>query len=102
LLRTNDFVVIISTDYSKAFDTVRHSTLAEKLNRLDISDHVYNWIVNYLKNRGHITRFATELSLIARINASLVQGSGVGPSSYIGGASDLHPIHTFNTPVQDK
>src|SRR5688572_12717958 len=31
---------------------------------------------------------------------NLVQGSGIGPSSYIVGASDLHPIHTFNIQVK--
>ena len=43
LLKTNEFVVIISTDYSKAFDTLRHSALAEKLNTSDIPDNIYNW-----------------------------------------------------------
>ena len=36
LLTTNPYVVVIALDFSKAFDTVRHCTLLEKLGRLDI------------------------------------------------------------------
>ena len=34
LLNTNDYVIIIALDFSKAFDTLRHSTLASKLAQL--------------------------------------------------------------------
>ena len=44
----------------------------------------------------HVTRYAKLISTLASINASVVQGSGIGPSSYIVGASDLHPIHAQN------
>src|SRR6218665_2022724 len=55
-------VTIISLDFSKAFDTIRHSTLAIKLARVDIPDSIFNWIINYLQDRGHMTRFAGRLS----------------------------------------
>ena len=44
-LTTNPFVIVISLDFSKAFDTVRHSTLLNKFSQLDIPDHIYNWLV---------------------------------------------------------
>src|SRR6218665_3341556 len=93
LLKTNEFVVIISTDYSKAFDTLKHSTLAEKLNTFDIPDNIYNWFLNYFSGRGHVTRFAGETSGIAWITASVIQGSVVGPPSFITCSSGLHPVH---------
>jgi len=34
------------------------------------------------------------------INASVIQGSGVGPSAYVVGASDLHPIYPENKMVE--
>jgi hypothetical protein len=40
MLITNPFVIVVSLDFSKAFDTVRHSTLLEKMALLDLSDNV--------------------------------------------------------------
>ena len=96
LLDTNDYVTIIALDFSKAFDTVRHSSLAAKLARLEIPDNVYNWLVDYLLGRQHATKFAGKLSGVASIWASVVQGSGVGPSEYDVYVSDLHPRNAIN------
>src|SRR5688572_27824019 len=96
MLLTNDFVAVISMDFSKAFDTVRHSTLMSKLGSLDLPDEIYNWLVNYFQERDHITKHLGLLSALAEINASVVQGSGIGPGSYIVCASDLHPLHSVN------
>ena len=48
MLATNNFVHVIALDFSKAFDSVRHSTLMEKLAQLDMPDQVYNWIRDFL------------------------------------------------------
>ena len=42
MLLDNPYVLVISIDFSKAFDTARHSTLLEKLAQLDIPDQIYN------------------------------------------------------------
>ena len=42
LLSTQPFVRVFSLDFSKAFDSVRHSTLMEKMAKLDLPDDVYN------------------------------------------------------------
>jgi hypothetical protein len=44
LIAINPYVCIIALDFSKASDTVRHSTLLEKMAKLEIPDHVYNWL----------------------------------------------------------
>jgi len=38
--RDNPYLVVISIDFSKAFDTIRQSTLLEKLAQLDIQDQM--------------------------------------------------------------
>jgi hypothetical protein len=96
MLRENSYVTLISLDFSRAFDTVRHSTLVDKLSALDIQDHVFNWIVKFLSCRQHVTRFQGRTSKPASINASVVQGSGLGPSTYDINASDLHPVNPEN------
>lgn len=100
LLRSNSHVLIISLDFSKAFDTVRHATLSQKLADLPIPDNAYNWLINYLSQRGHVTKFDGVTSTVATINCSIVQGSGIGPGSYILNASDLHPVQSENQIVK--
>ena len=92
----NHHVILISLDFSKAFDSVRHCTLLEKMAGLPIPDHIYNWITSYLDSRSHMTRFSNSLSSSNSITASVVQGSGIGPFSFVITASDLSPISPLN------
>ena len=87
-------------DYSKAFDTVRHSSLMQKLSNLEIPDYLYNWIINYFHDRKHITKFEGMKSTERIISASVVQGSALGPAAFIITASDLHPVHAKNKLVK--
>src|SRR6218665_1965094 len=100
LLQHNEYIVLFSFDFSKAFDSVKHKTLVENMELLDLPDHVFNWLVDYFDNRGHATRLGDVISLVARINASIIQGSVVGPPSYVIVASDLHPKHQRNLMIK--
>lgn len=95
-LVSNPFVHVLSFDMSKAFDTVRHSTLMEKLSKMPIPDEVYNWLYEYFDNRSHVTGYCGIRSSPIYINASIVQGSGLGPVIYILNSSDLTPIFEEN------
>ena len=48
-LETNQYVVVLALDFSKAFDTVRHCSLLEKVSQLDLPDNIYNWIANFYR-----------------------------------------------------
>lgn len=100
LLRTNEYVSLVSIDFSKAFDMVWHSTLASKLSTLNLPDNIYNWMIDFLKDRHHATRFLGVLSTIAAINASNVQGSGLGPPTFNVNGSNLHPQYHDNIMVK--
>jgi len=89
-------VRVIALDFSKAFDTIRHSTLFEKFSHLDMPDCVYNWLVDFFTGRNHCTKFQNSQSSFAAITSSVVQGSAVGPASFDVTASDLRPLHTGN------
>ena len=96
LLQNYPYVHVFALDFSKAFDTVRHSTLASKCADLPIEDEVHNWVLEFLDDRVHCTKFGGIISAERRINASIVQGSGIGPVSYVICASDLRALHTGN------
>ena len=89
MLLSNPYVIVISLDFSKAFDTVRHSTLLEKLAHLDVPDNVYNWLVDFFSGHSHCTDYRGQTSMLKSITASIIQGSSIGPASYVVNAGDL-------------
>jgi hypothetical protein len=97
LLDTNNYVIVYALDFSKAFDSVRHSTLLDKYLQLEIPDNIYNWIESYFRDHLHCTKFGNEVSGFRKILASIIQGSGIGPASYVVTASDLHPVTSGNS-----
>ena len=96
LLQDNDFVHLIALDFSKAFDSVRHHTLLHKFAEFPLPNFLHNWLADYFSNRSHCTKFNGLISDITTINASIIQGSGIGPIAYVFNASDLKPLHTVN------
>jgi Reverse transcriptase (RNA-dependent DNA polymerase) len=92
MLQSSPYVHIIALDFSKAFDTVRHHTLLSKFNRFPITDNLYNWLVSYFAGRAHSTKIQGITSPAIPINASIIQGSSIGPTSYVINASDLKTI----------
>ena len=72
-----------TNQFSKAFDTFRHFTLLQKLASLDIPDWVYNWLVDYFSGHSHCTAFHGQISPLLNIPSSIIQGSAVGPVSYV-------------------
>ena len=97
LLRTNTHVFLIAFDYSKAFDTLSHSSLATKLANLEIPDCIFNWILDYLSDRSHATYIDGSLSSTGAINASIVQGSVLGPTLFNINSSELKSLSSNNS-----
>src|SRR6218665_26206 len=62
----------------------------QKMVILDLPDNIYNWIANHFEQRGHLTKIYDMISAFAFINASIIQGSVIGPPSYVVVPSDLH------------
>ena len=89
-------MIVIALDFSKAFDTVRHSSLLKKFAKLDLPDNVYNWLVDYHEDHSHCASYQGETSKLLHISGSIIQSSGVGPAAYIVTASDLQAITPGN------
>ena len=66
-------------------------------NQDEIPDHIYNWMAAYFHQRGHVTKIHDVILVIAMITASIIQGSVVGPPSYVVAASGLYPIQAENS-----
>ena len=96
LLKTNDFVHCITFDYSKAFDTLSHHAVSTKLSQLNIPSSIHNWIIDYLSDRTHLTQQGLDLSSSLSINASIVQGSVLGPNLFNINSTELAPLSPDN------
>jgi len=96
-LSTHPYLHIITFDYLKAFDIIKHSSLADKLAKLTLPDFIYNWIIQYLQGRSHRTKLQKVVSGDAVINSSVVQGSVLGPIIFNINSADLIPLSPTNS-----
>ena len=53
------------------------------------TDAVYNWLVEVFSEHRQCTRYDGTTSELLNISASIIQGSAIGPVSYVVNAADL-------------
>ena len=95
-LESASFVRCLLIDYSKAFDTINYSIVFQKLQSLDLLSSITLWICNFLTGRTQSVSCCGVLSNWKSITASIIQGSGIGPSLFIIYSKDLKPISVHN------
>jgi len=79
LLESNSFVRCIFVDFSKAFDTVCHEILLQKLVNFSCPQYVITWLSQFLTDRTQSVGHSTSIQIICSIR----QGSGIGPYAFL-------------------
>ena len=82
-------VLSVFVDFRKAFDSVQHPMLLEKLSHLNLHHSVVDWVSSYLNRRQQRVFANNTYSNFATIEQGVPQGSVLGPLFYIIYANDL-------------
>jgi len=77
-LDCKNYCAAVFIDLSKAFDTVDHTIMAERLHSIGLSRHTVGWLLNYLSARTQCVQFYGSSSFLP-IAKGVPQGSIVGP-----------------------
>lgn len=82
-LNDNKKVAGLFVDITKAFDTVDHSLLLEKLLHAGFRGVILSWFESYLTDRYQMVRVGDTLSSNLHITAGVPQGSVLGPILFL-------------------
>ena len=91
-LNDKKHVLLVFIDYSKAFDTLRHQKLIEKLENTGVRGPLLQWSKNYLENRMYMVKVGNSYSDRIQVNEGTAQGSVLGPLHYLAYVNDLNNL----------
>ena len=74
---------VIILDFSKAFDTVPHRRLLQKLERYGLDHSCLNWIAEWLNQRTQVVVLDGEQSGAVNVRSGVPQGTVLGPLLFL-------------------
>ena len=89
-------VRVISFDFSKAFDSVPHDILFNKIKKIPINPYVINWMIDFLNNRRQRVKVDGVTTEFLDINRGVPQGTVLGPIMFTIMVNDIKAVNLSN------
>jgi hypothetical protein len=78
-----NLIGVLYLDLSKAFDTIGHSLLLNKLESYGVKDKELQWFTSYLFNRTQVVEIGITKSIAESVYCGVPQGSILGPLLFL-------------------
>ena len=98
-LDNGEYVIGIFLDFLKAFDTVDHNILLQKLSLYGIRGTALDWFQSYLTNRYQFVTYNGESSERKKVKCGVPQGSILGPLLFLIYINDLADVCKCSLPI---
>jgi hypothetical protein len=98
-LEKGEVTVGLYLDFSKAFDTINHEILFEKLHHYGVRGTALCWLKSYMLNRYQYVHFNGQNSSKKMIVCGVPQGSILGPLLFLLYVNDLAFVSNYFTSV---